>query len=144
MRFTLASERSRRRPSSAYVRPRARTLFFSASTKRLAAGMRPKVSDNATSQAPVAARFGLSEKCNREGDFMTASSSIPLSAAELAAAVRAGETYQAARLDRVLCIDEAAGLIEVQAATRWTEIAARLRPGHQRTAMLGAAMASVG
>jgi len=75
---------------------------------------------------------------------MTASSSIPLSAAELAAAVRAGETYQAARLDRVLCIDEAAGLIEVQAATRWTEIAARLRPGHQRTAMLGAAMASVG
>src|SRR5688572_32994620 len=68
MRFTLASERSRRRPSSAYVSPRARTLFFSASTKRLAAGMRPKVSDNATSQAPVAARFGLSEKCNREGE----------------------------------------------------------------------------
>ena len=70
--------------------------------------------------------------------------SIPLSVAELAAAVRAGETYHAARLDRVLCVDTAAGVIEVQAATRWTEIAARLRPGHARTAMLGSAMASVG
>ncbi len=70
--------------------------------------------------------------------------SIPLSVAELAAAVRAGETYHAARLDRVLCVDTAAGVIEVQAATRWTEIAARLRPGHARTAMLGSAMATVG
>jgi len=75
---------------------------------------------------------------------MIATPSIPLSAAELAAAVRAGEAYDAGRLDRVLCVDAAAGVIEVQAATRWTEIAARLRPGHVRIAMLGAAMASVG
>ena len=75
---------------------------------------------------------------------MSATQSIPLSAAELAAAVRAGENYHTARLDRVLCVDTAAGVIEVQAATRWTEIAARLRPGHARTAMLGSAMATVG
>src|SRR5574341_1084469 len=62
MRLTLASESRRRRASSAYVRPRARTLFFSASTKRLTAGMRLTVSDNATLQASVAARHAASQE----------------------------------------------------------------------------------
>lgn len=75
---------------------------------------------------------------------MTAAQSIPLSAIELSAAVRAGEAYDPARLDRVLRVEDDHGLIEVQAAARWTEIARRLRPGHARTATLGSAMQTVG
>ena len=63
---------------------------------------------------------------------MTASRSIPLSALELAAAIRAAEPFDAARLDRVLRVDEGHGLIEVQAATPWKTIAACLRPGDAR------------
>ena len=75
---------------------------------------------------------------------MAAVQSIPLSASELSAAVRAGEPYDASRLDRVLRVDDGPGLIEVQASARWTDIAERLRPGHERTATLGSAMQTVG
>lgn len=75
---------------------------------------------------------------------MLATQSIPLSALELSAAIRADQRYDASRLDRVLHTDECRGLIEVQAATRWKEIAARLRPGHAHAGRLGRAMPTVG
>jgi hypothetical protein len=65
---------------------------------------------------------------------MTTPSSIPLSALELSAAIRAALPYDAKRLDRVLRVDELHGLVEVQAATAWTALAAALRPGDARTA----------
>lgn len=75
---------------------------------------------------------------------MLAKQSIPLSALELTAAIRDGQPYDASRLDRVLRIDEGQGLIEVQAAARWKEIAARLRPDHAHTPRLGSGMPTVG
>lgn len=75
---------------------------------------------------------------------MLATQSIPLSAQELTAAIREGLPYDATRLDRVLRIDESRGLIEVQAAARWKDIAAVLRPGHAHAARLGPAMQTVG
>jgi len=75
---------------------------------------------------------------------MLETQSIPLSAQELTAAVRDCQPYDASRLDRVLRIDDSQGLIEVQAAARWKEIAARLRPGHPHAARLGRAMQTVG
>ena len=48
---------------------------------------------------------------------MIATSSIPLSALELSAAIREARAYDASRLDRVLSIDEDRGLVEVQAST---------------------------
>lgn len=60
---------------------------------------------------------------------MTKPSSIPLSALELSAAMRAALSYDARRLDRVLRVDERHGLVEVQAATPWKALAAALRPG---------------
>lgn len=65
---------------------------------------------------------------------MTMRSSIPLSALELSAAMRAALPYDAKRLDRVLRVDEDHGLVEVQAATPWTALAAALRPGDARSA----------
>ena len=65
---------------------------------------------------------------------MSATRSIPLSALELSAAVREGRSYDAARLDRVLRVDERHGLVEVQASTPWKAIAAALRPGDPRAA----------
>jgi hypothetical protein len=65
---------------------------------------------------------------------MTKPSSIPLSALELSAAMRAALPYDAKRLDRVLRVDERHGLVEVQAATPWTALAAALRPGDARSA----------
>ena len=65
---------------------------------------------------------------------MTRPSSIPLSAIELSAAMRAALPYDAKRLDRVLRVDEQQGLVEVQAATPWTALAAALRPGDARSA----------
>jgi hypothetical protein len=44
---------------------------------------------------------------------MTKPSSIPLSALELSAAMRAALPYDAKRLDRVLRVDEHHGLVEV-------------------------------
>lgn len=75
---------------------------------------------------------------------MVASRSIPLSAQELAAAIREARPYDTARLDRVLRVDERHGLAEVQAATSWQAIAAALRPGDERAARAPTAAASVG
>ena len=65
---------------------------------------------------------------------MTSTRSIPLSALELSAAMRAALPYDAKRLDRVLRVDERHGLVEVQAATPWKALAAALRPGDARSA----------
>jgi hypothetical protein len=65
---------------------------------------------------------------NREEEAMIETRSIPLSAHELSAAVRAGIPHDTSRLDRVLRIDERHGLVEVQAATPWSAVAAALRP----------------
>ncbi|HEV3010040.1 MAG TPA: hypothetical protein VGX52_13480 [Burkholderiales bacterium] len=75
---------------------------------------------------------------------MTATRSIPLSALELSAAVREDRPYDAARLDRVLRVDERHGLVEVQASTRWSAIAASLRPGDPRAAGTQTTMPTVG
>jgi hypothetical protein len=75
---------------------------------------------------------------------MIATRSIPLSALELAAALRAAEPYDASRLDRVLRVDEDHGLVEVQAATPWKAIAACLRPGDARAANTHTTMMTVG
>jgi hypothetical protein len=75
---------------------------------------------------------------------MIATRSIPLSALELSAAMRAGQPYDASRLDRVLRVDERHGLIEVQAATPWKAIAAALRPGDERAASMETTMPTVG
>lgn len=71
-------------------------------------------------------------------------SSIPLSAQELAAALREERPYDASRLDRVLRVDERHGRVEVQAATRWKTLAAALRPGDARAAQVQTTMATVG
>jgi hypothetical protein len=75
---------------------------------------------------------------------MIATSSIPLSARELCAAIREERAYDAARLDRVLSIDEERGLVEVQACTPWKAIAAALRPGDARAARTQTVMPTVG
>lgn len=58
----------------------------------------------------------------------------PLSALELRDAVRQARSVDAARLDRILRVDEEHGLVEVQASTTWQSIAERLRPGDARAA----------
>jgi hypothetical protein len=75
---------------------------------------------------------------------MTDTSSIPLSALELSAAIRARLPYDASRLDRVLRVDERHGLVEVQASTPWKAVAATLRPGDPRAARTQTTMSSVG
>jgi hypothetical protein len=75
---------------------------------------------------------------------MIATRSIPLSASELAAAVRERRPYEVSRLDRVLRIDECHGLVEVQAGTTWKAIAAALRPGDARAAGTQTTMTTVG
>lgn len=75
---------------------------------------------------------------------MTDTSSIPLSALELSAAIRARLPYDASRLDRVLRVDERHGLVEVQASTPWKAIAATLRPGDPRAARTQTTMSTVG
>lgn len=52
--------------------------------------------------------------------------SVPLSAQELCASVRQFLPFDAARLDRVLHVDTSRALIEVQAGTRWEQLAERL------------------
>ena len=54
---------------------------------------------------------------------------LPLSAAELCAAVRHAQPFDAARLDRLLRIDASRGLAEAQASATWSSLAARLHPG---------------
>jgi FAD/FMN-containing dehydrogenase len=56
----------------------------------------------------------------------------PLSAQELCQSVRACAPFDASRLDRVLAVDEARGLVEVQSGATWKSLAARLRPGDGR------------
>ncbi len=75
---------------------------------------------------------------------MSATCSIPLSASELAAAVRNRRPYDASRLDRVLRVDESHGLVEVQASTPWKALAAALRPGDDRAARTRTTMTTVG
>jgi hypothetical protein len=62
---------------------------------------------------------------------MTAKS-LPLSAQELCQSVRAAGRFDASRLDRVLGVDEARGLVEVQSGAPWKTLAERLRPGDPR------------
>lgn len=69
---------------------------------------------------------------------------IPLSAIELSAALREARPYDARRLDRILRVDERHGLVEVQAGTRWTTIAAQLRPGDPRAAAIQTSLPTVG
>ena len=76
---------------------------------------------------------------------MTTMRSIPLSAAELALAMRDALPYDPNRLDRVLRVDERYGLVEVQAATPWQSLArAAFRPDDARNAAVPAAPISVG
>lgn len=75
---------------------------------------------------------------------MSATSCIPLSAFELAAAMREARPYDARRLDRILRVDERHGLVEVQAGTRWSTLASELRPGDARAAAVQTALPSVG
>jgi FAD binding domain len=75
---------------------------------------------------------------------MIATRSIPLSAFELAAAVREQRPYDASRLDRVLRVEERHGFVEVQAATPWKALAAALRPGDARAAGTQTTMTTVG
>ena len=56
----------------------------------------------------------------------------PMSALELCEAVRNGREVDASRLNRILRLDAAHGLLEVQAATPWRAIAEELRPGEAR------------
>src|SRR5690242_19789914 len=57
----------------------------------------------------------------------------PLSALELCEALRQGHAVDTRRLNRILRLDSAQGLLEVQAATPWLAIAAALRPGDARS-----------
>jgi hypothetical protein len=61
--------------------------------------------------------------------MMQSAKNIPLSAHELRDAVRHGQRIDASRLDRILRHEETRGVVEVQASTPWTAIAARVRPG---------------
>ena len=63
---------------------------------------------------------------------MHSAKSIPLSAHELRDAIRHGQRFDAARLDRILRHDDRRGVIEVQASTPWKAIAEHLRPGDQQ------------
>jgi FAD/FMN-containing dehydrogenase len=68
---------------------------------------------------------------------MCEAKSIPLSAHELRDAVRHGQPFDAARLDRILRHDEERGVIEVQASASWHAIAAYLRPGDAQAEAVG-------
>jgi hypothetical protein len=76
---------------------------------------------------------------------MNRTSSIPLSAAELTAAIREALPYDPRRLDRVLRVDQRDGLVEVQAATPWQALAAAaFQANDARNAAVPAAPISVG
>ncbi len=70
--------------------------------------------------------------------------SLPLSAQELCESVRAGRALDAARLDRVLGVDAARGVVEVQSGARWKTLAARLRPDDEQTRDLSSMLYSIG
>jgi hypothetical protein len=73
---------------------------------------------------------------------MMQTSSIPLSALELSAAMREALPYDEKRLDRVLRVDERHGLVEVQAGTPWKTIGASL--GDPRAAAVRTLLPAVG
>jgi len=75
---------------------------------------------------------------------MSVASVVPLSAIELRDAVRASRCYDPMRLNRILGLDERAGLIEVQAYTPWRSIVERLRPGDPQAARARTTMMTVG
>src|SRR5687768_16370060 len=75
---------------------------------------------------------------------MPRTSCIPLSALELSAAMREARPYDPRRLDRILRIDERHGMVEVQAGTPWSEIAAQLRPDDARAAHVQTTLPTVG
>jgi FAD/FMN-containing dehydrogenase len=68
----------------------------------------------------------------------------PLSAHELCEAVRKGAAYDASRLDRVLQVDTARGLVEVQAHTPWKVLAAELSPADGRARELPTTRPTIG
>ncbi|HEY1289673.1 MAG TPA: FAD-binding protein [Burkholderiales bacterium] len=68
----------------------------------------------------------------------------PLSAQELCQSVRACASFDASRLDRVLAVDEARGLVEVQSSASWKSLAARLRPGDGRAQEVRTAHPTIG
>jgi FAD/FMN-containing dehydrogenase len=59
---------------------------------------------------------------------------IPLSAHELRDAVRHRQHFDPSRLNRILRHEEERGVVEVQASTTWTAIAAHVRPGDAQAA----------
>jgi FAD binding domain-containing protein len=69
---------------------------------------------------------------------MSGTLSRPMSALELCNAVRLALPCDASQLDRILCVDESRGLVEVQAGTPWKTIASRLRPGDAQAAAVPA------
>jgi FAD/FMN-containing dehydrogenase len=75
---------------------------------------------------------------------MSATRSLPLSAQELQESVRLCRRVDAARLDRILRLDNRRALLEVQANTRWHAVADCLRPGDAQVQRLLAAHATVG
>jgi len=68
----------------------------------------------------------------------------PLSAQELCQSVRSCASFDASRLDRVLAVDEARGLVEVQSGASWKGLAARLRPGDGRAQEVRTAHPTIG
>ena len=71
-------------------------------------------------------------------------SAKPLSAQELCETVRQQLPFDAARLDRVLRVDKARALVEVQAATTWRRLAEHLRPGDERARSLRTTRSTIG
>lgn len=68
----------------------------------------------------------------------------PLSAAEVCEAMRRGQAVDAARLDRILAVDEDRGLVEVQGSASWRSLAARLRPHDPQANATPTTMPTVG
>src|SRR5919197_1220171 len=128
--------------------PRARKLFLSASTNRVRSGMRRKVSYSDTfivsiAQAPIAVpAFRPLVSAFEEGPMSKLP--MPLSADELRDAVRHSRHYDAARLDRILGVDEERGVVEVQANTTWRTLAAHLLPGDAKASAARTTTPSVG
>lgn len=75
---------------------------------------------------------------------MAAPLSRPLSATELCDAMRRARPFDAARLDRILRVDEDRGLVEVQASATWRSLAERLRPGDAQAGAARTTMPTVG
>jgi len=69
---------------------------------------------------------------------------LPLSAQELCQSIRAAQSFDASRLDRVLAVDETRGLVEVQSGTPWKVLAERLRPGDPRALEVQTTFATIG